>query len=408
MLNWRLPTQAVFPRPFFKRRFAVCLLLLIFAVTASAQIYKYKDSNGRWQYSDKPPAKNIKTEQIESHAKRKSEQEGNLKRKLTKKYRSVSAIEKTTLAVVRIETPLGLGSGFFTSSDGYILTNKHVVRPDSDSVEEAKDKLKKSEAVVQRQKSKLRRYRDRLKSMKRDLDEMASELEYYSDSDKVAKKEEYSEYRRDYFKSKKNTEKFEKNYKKNARELQSKKDSFNRRLANAEVANQFDIFLKDKTKLTAKLVGISSERDLALLKLSDHFVPTVVVDFGLSPKQGEVVYAVGSPLGLHDYVTSGVITSFKKKFLVTDAQILPGNSGGPLVDPEGRLLGMNTAKLLSTNSIGSEGFGLAIPLKAMKKEFPQAFEPSAISEAEFNGEQPEHKNDDSLMDSILDDFESAG
>lgn len=408
MLIRPLLTQATWFRYFLKRRLGFCLLILLYTAAVSGQIYKYKDENGRWQFSDTPPAKNVKTVQIESKSEDVSKQKSNLKQKLTKKYSPVSAIEKTTLAVVRIETPLGLGSGFFTSSDGYILTNKHVIRPDRESVEEARDKLRESETVIQRQKAKLRRYRDKLKSMKRDLDEMATELEYYSDSEKIPKKKEYTQYRRDYFSNKKSTEKFERIYKKNARDFQSEADSFNRRLANAAVANQFDIVLKDKTKLKAKLVGISKKQDIALLKLNNHFVPTVVVDFNLSPKQGEVVYAVGSPLGLHDYVTSGVITSFKKKYLVTDAQILPGNSGGPLVDPEGRLLGMNTAKLLSTDSIGSEGFGLAIPLKVMKKEFPQAFEPSKMSEAEFNGVQPERKTDDHLMDSILDSFESEG
>lgn len=83
--------------------------------------------------------------------------------------------------------------------------------------------------------------------------------------------------------------------------------------------------------------------------------------------QGAAVFAVGSPLGMRDSVTSGIVTRRTKDYLVTDARILPGNSGGPLMNSEGEVVGVNTLKFAQTAM--AEGFGMAIPLSVVRTAF---------------------------------------
>ena len=120
-------------------------------------------------------------------------------------------------------------------------------------------------------------------------------------------------------------------------------------------------------RVEAQLVGIDTTTDLALLKITTSGVPAL--EFGDSDllRQGQVVLAFGSPLGLGNTVTMGVVSAVAREirpddmmvYVQTDAPINPGNSGGPLVDSEGRVVGINT--MILSQSGGSEGVGLAIP-----------------------------------------------
>ena len=115
--------------------------------------------------------------------------------------------------------------------------------------------------------------------------------------------------------------------------------------------------LKNGTKLSARLVKDSKQHDLALLKLDGYVTPFLNVASNTKNRQGAQVYAIGSPLGMKDFVTSGIITGVSSGKIVTDSQILPGNSGGPLVDPDGNVIGVN------------DGFGLSVPINIVLKEF---------------------------------------
>src|SRR6266436_6394700 len=119
--------------------------------------------------------------------------------------------------------------------------------------------------------------------------------------------------------------------------------------------------------LDARVVGSHKQSDLALLKVQASHLPTVPLRTDVRARQGELVFAVGSPEGLRDSVTMGVVSSVARQtnpdnpmiYLQTDAAINPGNSGGPLVDIDGNLLGINTFML--TEGGGNEGLGFAIP-----------------------------------------------
>lgn len=119
--------------------------------------------------------------------------------------------------------------------------------------------------------------------------------------------------------------------------------------------------------LRAELVGLDFETDLALLKVSQAGLPAL--PFGDSDKlqPGQVVLAFGSPLGLQNSVSMGVVSAPARQlrpedpmiYIQTDAPINPGNSGGPLVNTDGEVVGVNT--LIFSQSGGSEGIGFAAP-----------------------------------------------
>lgn len=120
-------------------------------------------------------------------------------------------------------------------------------------------------------------------------------------------------------------------------------------------------------KLEAKVVGVDRASDLAVIKIERSGLP--FLNFGDSGElhQGQLVLAFGNPLGLSNSVTMGVVSSTARQikpddpmlYIQTDAPINPGNSGGPLLDADGRVVGINT--FILTQSGGSEGIGFAIP-----------------------------------------------
>src|SRR4051812_7283273 len=113
-------------------------------------------------------------------------------------------------------------------------------------------------------------------------------------------------------------------------------------------------------ELNAKLIGLQKETDLALLKVEANNLPTLHFRLDRAPQAGELVLVVGSPEGLQNSVSMGVISSAWRQtdpddpmvYLQTGAPINPGNSGGPLVDVTGAVVGLNT--FILSSSKGSE------------------------------------------------------
>ena len=115
--------------------------------------------------------------------------------------------------------------------------------------------------------------------------------------------------------------------------------------------SQRSSILKSKGKLVeARIVGIDRETDLAILRIPERDLPFLELGDSDELKQGQLVLAFGSPFGLENSVTLGVISSVARQFrpedpvvyIQTDAPINPGNSGSPLVDAHGRAVGINT------------------------------------------------------------------
>lgn len=119
----------------------------------------------------------------------------------------------------------------------------------------------------------------------------------------------------------------------------------------------------------ARLLGMHKETDLALLKVDENDLPTLSLVAQQRPRVGQLVFAIGSPEGLQNSVTMGVLSALSRQpdptkavtYLQTDAPINPGNSGGPLVDMNGSVIGINT--FILSQGGGSEGLGFAIPAR---------------------------------------------
>ena len=129
--------------------------------------------------------------------------------------------------------------------------------------------------------------------------------------------------------------------------------------------------------IEAKLVGIDELTDLAVLKIDVAGLPALQLADSSDLKQGQIVFAFGSPLGLENSVSMGVISATARQidpdkpeiYIQTDAPINPGNSGGPLVDVDGRVVGINT--FILSQSGGNEGLGFAIPSDVVRSVFDQ-------------------------------------
>src|SRR6266498_2598726 len=124
----------------------------------------------------------------------------------------------------------------------------------------------------------------------------------------------------------------------------------------------------DLRKYKAKKIGTDPGTDVALLKIDEKNLPAITFADSEKARAGDVVLAIGNPFGLRQTVTMGIISAVGRggmgivdyeNFIQTDAAINMGNSGGALVDTEGRLLGINTA--IFSRSGGSQGVGFAIP-----------------------------------------------
>src|SRR5580692_2468633 len=129
--------------------------------------------------------------------------------------------------------------------------------------------------------------------------------------------------------------------------------------------------------LPAKVVGVDRETDLAVIKVDGKNLSTLALGDSSVLKQGELVMAFGNPFGLEGSASTGVVSSTSRQlkpddplaYIQTDAPINPGNSGGPLVDAEGRVVGINT--LIYTRSGGSEGIGFAVPSNVVSNVYAQ-------------------------------------
>jgi serine protease Do len=127
----------------------------------------------------------------------------------------------------------------------------------------------------------------------------------------------------------------------------------------------------------AVVVGTDLETDLAVLKLDEKGLPFLPFGDSEALRPGELVLAFGSPLGLENSVTLGVVSAVARQvrpedrmiYVQTDASINPGNSGGPLVDGQGRVVGINT--FIYSQSGGSEGIGFAAPSNIVRNVFDQ-------------------------------------
>jgi len=141
------------------------------------------------------------------------------------------------------------------------------------------------------------------------------------------------------------------------------------------------VALHDGRTVEASVVGTDPETDLAILKINQGKLPSIIMGNSDDLRVGDVVLAIGNPFGVGQTVTQGIVSakgrsqlgiSTFENFIQTDAAINPGNSGGALINAHGALVGINTA--IFSRSGGSQGIGFAIPVSLVKSIMQQIIE----------------------------------
>ena len=157
-------------------------------------------------------------------------------------------------------------------------------------------------------------------------------------------------------------------------------------VTNAHVVHQayrvFISFYQDQKKYEAKLIGFDKEQDIAVLKVIDkpkNSLRSIEKGSSSNLQVGQKVFAIGSPFNLDYTMTTGIISALGRTIkeprgadlhdmIQTDASINPGNSGGPLLDSQGKVIGINTA--IYSTSGGNNGISFAIPIDTVKEAVP--------------------------------------
>jgi serine protease Do len=265
---------------------------------------------------------------------------GGLRTELQQNYPPRNNIEKATLATVFIRSPWGVGSGFFVNDGCYIITNRHVVEFDRRQIDTINEQLRQQEEFIEKEEQFLEEF---------EVDMYRNQDERYRQKFKPRleqRKERLEQVKIEY---------------ENAR---SKLDDIQMSAA----AGEFMVTLIDNRELSAQVSQVSETYDLALLSINEVSCPCIEPDLSPSLEQGQKVYTIGSPVGLKHTVTSGIVSGLRRYegnvYIQTDAPINPGNSGGPLIDMNGKIIGVNT--MVVRNAVG---IGFATPIKAVFDEF---------------------------------------
>jgi S1-C subfamily serine protease len=167
-------------------------------------------------------------------------------------------------------------------------------------------------------------------------------------------------------------------------------------LTNAHVvsaATDIRVTLSDKRTVSAKPIGKDEDTDLAVLRIDPKNLDLQPLDLGDSGtvQVGDPTVAIGNPFGLDRTLTTGVVSALQRRLtapsgfaidnvIQTDAALNPGNSGGPLLDAQGRVIGINS-QIATGSAGGSVGIGFAVPINTAKRVIPQLEETGHVKRA---------------------------
>jgi len=149
-------------------------------------------------------------------------------------------------------------------------------------------------------------------------------------------------------------------------------------------ADTIKVKLVDEREFEAKVIGTDPESEVAVIKIDANQLPTIELAASNTLEVGEWVLAIGNPFGLSHTVTAGIVSAKGRSgvglttyedFIQTDAAINPGNSGGPLINLDGKVVGINTA-IIGAN--GNIGIGFAVPIDMAKAVYEDLIEGGAV------------------------------
>jgi V8-like Glu-specific endopeptidase len=345
------------------------LILFFSGGWAEADIYQYKDKNGNWVLTDSPPdhAEIIDITRGKERTSPGAVGFRDIEKGLKEKFNPKSEIETASISTVTIRTSLGLGSGFFINENGYILTNKHVLRGDETQIKKTEEFIARQDSRIADDEAAIANAENQLRRTKNDLDEYKAYIDGMTNPNvQATAMQKYRSQITEY-------EFYDTQLRKQKNELEEKiskyrqeTEQFSRKAVISRHERRFTVILKDKTELEANLVSISNDHDLALLRITNCKSPFIQPGATSQIIQGMRVFAIGSPLGVGDSVSSGVVSGYDNNYIRTDAKIYLGNSGGPLITADGKVIGINTMKLITRKF---EGMGFAIPIGRAFQEF---------------------------------------
>jgi len=253
------------------------------------------------------------------------------------------SIQMALRATVSVRTSWGsMGSGFFMG-EHEVVTNRHVVVFDEARFDDLKARVERNRKMIDLESAKINEWKRRVTQMPGGPARSQLELLIQSRETELDK----------YMSAQRSDEE----------RLAKIKDERN--------AQDIRIVTGDNKEYPVDNIYTSASHDLALL-----IVRSVTSQYLRQPtggdrlEQGQAVYAIGSPMGLTNTVTSGIFSAYRKKtnseetYLQINASINPGNSGGPLIDDRGNVIGVNTMVLAN-----AEGIGFAIPIEAVLADF---------------------------------------
>ena len=341
--------------------FSLFITLAISLPNSSAKIYKYKNKDGTLRYTDTPANLSDKSEQAGQKVS------NDIAKQLNQKLQPQKMVEKAALGVVTIKTSLGHGSGFFLTDNGYIVTNKHVIRL-TDEVEKhrktfhanTESKIESFKKRLDEEEKKLADFKQRVDDYKKYLDSLDNPRQKsFVQKDYAAALKQYKSWLKDFNRR-------EKTFKKQVESYKDQKRARDHTISISNLNQNFTIYLADNSKHYVYLVAISPKHDLALLKLNGYKTPYLVPADQASLHKGQPLFAIGNPATLKNSVSAGILSGREGGFIKTDAKIYPGNSGGPLINEDGKVVGINTFKKLTHKF---EGLGFALPIHLALEAF---------------------------------------
>jgi S1-C subfamily serine protease len=292
--------------------------------------------------------------------------------RLLKAVQPQTSVEKANMATLAVESDLGSGSGFFISPHGDIITNRHVVKVTDEMKKQSLSHFNKAKKHLYKVKSSLVSEKNRYLSAKEtyyNRKAVYTRAKKDSSTSSARLQSMHHTLKSDYKylqRWKKDYESRAQEYKKAEQAVRTAKRKYDQFIRGMRGRKSYKVVLADKTELDARLVKVSSKYDLALLRLKGYSTPYLEPRDISTVNQGDTVFAIGNPVGLHNSVSSGVYSAKREHHIQTSAEISPGNSGGPLITPDGKVIGINTKKLVGK---GFEGVGFALDIDLVFAEF---------------------------------------
>jgi len=342
---------------------ALSLLLAPLVGPARGEILRYQDADGVWHFTDRPGAGAVPIPE----AGLAPAPDRDLVAQLAQRFGGGSAPD---LAMVLVRTSLAQGAGFFCSADGYILTTRHVVRPvgsdvwraDQEAIDQARDGLDGLEGELQEWRSRLRRIDAQVSPVGEGDESLGAQADGSGAEGPRATRTRVAW----------RVTELERLVREARSRTRSDRLAFDIKGASATLATSVEVTLADQTRLRARVIAVSQARDLALLKLSGYRTPALGVSPEVHLAQGQPVFALGYPDDGSDGAAPGVVLQVTSEEVVTSVQLVPGHSGGPLLDASGRVVGVSAVKRVHADEdVYAQGQGIAIPIAIALREFPQ-------------------------------------